>query len=59
MINFPGFSTKNKTPEPDSNFSRFFVVASSREKKKIFSEAARIANEDQRKLFDDRELSKI
>lgn len=53
------FGTKKDTPEPDSNFSRFFVTASSREKKKVFSEAARMANEEQRKLFNARELSEV
>ena len=51
------FSTKKDTPEPDSNFSRFFVSASAGEKKKVFSKAARMANEEQRKFFDAEELS--
>ena len=36
-----------------SKFSRFFLEAASKEKKKIITEAARRANEDQRKVFYD------
>lgn len=39
--------------KPSSRFSQFFLEASSKEKKKIITEAARRANEDQRKLFYD------
>jgi GTPase SAR1 family protein len=49
--------SKKNTPKPDSNFSRFFVESSSREKKKVFSKAARMANEEQRKLFDAKEIT--
>jgi hypothetical protein len=49
---------KKDTLQPYSTFSRFFSSASSREKK-IFSKAARMANEDQRQLFDAEELSKV
>lgn len=37
-----------------NKFSRFFLETSSKEKKKIITEAARRANEDQRKLFYDK-----
>lgn len=50
---------KKDTLQPYSTFSRFFSSASSREKKKIFSKAACMANEDQRQLFDAEELSKV
>ena len=34
-----------------SEFSRFFRTASSKEKRKVFLEVAREANEEQRKVF--------
>lgn len=42
---------KSKNAEPSSEFSRFFLESSSKEKKKVFLYAARKANEEQRKLF--------
>lgn len=45
-------------PKPSSRFSRFFIESSSREKKKIIMEVARLANEDQRKLYYESQKSK-
>lgn len=45
---------KERVTKPSNKFSRFFLESSSKEKKKIITEAARRANEDQRKLFYDR-----
>lgn len=39
-------------PKVDTAFSRFFREASSREKKKIFTEVLRRATEDQKKILD-------
>ena len=39
--------------KPSSRFSQFFLEASNKEKKKIITEVARRANEDQRKVFYD------
>ena len=54
---FSIFSTQKKST-PSSKFSDFFVNSSASEKKKVFSKAARRANEEQRQLFEDRSLSK-
>jgi hypothetical protein len=54
---FSIFSTQKKST-PSSKFSDFFVNSSASEKKKVFSKAARRANEEQRQLFEDRPLSK-
>jgi len=51
------FLTKTTKKEPDSKFSKFFIDSSASEKKKVFSQAARRANEEQRQLFDDRPIS--
>jgi len=46
------FLLKKEDKAKHSNkFSRFFLETSSKEKKKVIMEAARRANEDQRKLF--------
>jgi len=42
---------KEDKAKPSNKFSRFFLETSSKEKKKVIMEAARRANEDQRKLF--------
>ena len=42
---------KNKTKERSGRFSEFFLHASEKEKEKIFKEAARKANEEQREVF--------
>lgn len=47
----------NRKAEGSSEFSRFFREASSGERKKVFSEAARRASEDQRKILNRRESS--
>ncbi len=49
LFNF--LAKKSKNAEPSSEFSRFFLESSSKEKKKVFLYAARKANEEQRKLF--------
>ncbi len=38
--------------ESHGSFSSFFIHASDRERKRVFTEAARRANDDQRALFD-------
>lgn len=43
-------NTKKK--KGDDSFSNFFTNASDNEKKRVFTEAARMANEDRRALFD-------
>lgn len=45
---------KEDKAKPSNKFSRFFLETSSKEKKKIITEVARRANEDQRKLFYDK-----
>lgn len=42
------FFTNNKEKETPSGFADFFLHASEKEKKRVFTEAARRANEDQR-----------
>ena len=42
---------KEDKAKPSNKFSQFFLETSSKEKNKIIMEAARRANEDQRKLF--------
>lgn len=42
----------NKKIQDTNDFSEFFLNASAREKKKLFIEVARLANEDQRKLIE-------
>lgn len=46
------FKKKFEKKESSGSFSNFFTHASDREKKRVFTEAARRANEDQRALFD-------
>jgi hypothetical protein len=41
----------DKTEKVQSDFSLFFYNASSREKKKMFLEVAKQANQDQRKIL--------
>jgi hypothetical protein len=44
------FFTKNKAKNQEGSFADFFLHASDKEKKKVFLNAARQANEDQRSL---------
>ena len=46
------FFTKNKAKKQEGSFADFFLHASDKEKKKIFTDAARRANEDQRSLVE-------
>ena len=46
------FFTKNKEKNKTGNFAEFFLHASDKKKKKIFMDAARRANEDQRSLVE-------
>lgn len=46
------FFTKNKAKKREGSFADFFLRASDKEKKKIFTDAARRANEDQRLLIE-------
>ena len=50
---------KGDKAKSSNKFSRFFLETSSKEKKKVIMEAARRANEDQRKLFYENTHSKI
>lgn len=47
------FSKKEET----SAFSEFFITSKSKEKARIFKEAARKANEDQKKIVEEYETS--
>lgn len=49
---FEAFKKKFGKKESSDSFSNFFTHASDREKKRVFTEAAKRANEDQRALFD-------
>ncbi len=42
---------KTKSTAPSTDFSKFFVLSKSGEKKKVLKEVVRKANEDQRLLF--------
>ncbi len=44
--------TKEKKPDYTGYFAHFFLHASEKEKKKVFEDAARRANEDQRALIE-------
>ena len=46
------FFTKNKVKKREGSFADFFLHASDKEKKKVFLDAARQANEDQRSLVE-------
>jgi hypothetical protein len=46
------FFTRNKEKKKTGNFADFFLHASDKEKKKVFIDAARRANEDQRSLVE-------
>lgn len=46
------FLAKSKQKNKNSHFADFFLHASKKDKEKVFTEAARRANEDQRKLID-------
>lgn len=52
LLNF--LFKKEDKAKHSNKFSRFFLETSSKEKEKIIMEAARRANEDQRKLFYDK-----
>lgn len=47
---------KNKKEQKLSRFSDFFLHASESKKEEVFREAARRANEDQRKIFEQSRL---
>ena len=49
-MKLPAFLTKNK--EKTGSFAEFFLHASDKEKKRVFEDAARRANEDQRALVE-------
>lgn len=53
-MKFSLFFNKKTKNEPSSEFSKFFLKSSSKEKKKVITVAAQRANEDQRKLFYDK-----
>jgi hypothetical protein len=42
---------KKKTARPSTDFSQFFVLSKSAEKKKILKEVVRKANKDQKQLY--------
>jgi len=46
------FFTKNKAKKQEGSFADFFLHASDKEKKRVFTDAARRANEDQRSLVE-------
>lgn len=46
-------------PKSKSDFADFFISASAREKKKVFSDAIRAANREQRELVDNYEKMKL
>lgn len=46
------FFTVNKREKSKSNFANFFLYASEEEKKRVITDAARRANEDQRLLVE-------
>ena len=46
------FFTKNKVKKQEGSFADFFLHASDKEKKRVFMDAARRANEDQRTLVE-------
>lgn len=46
------FFTKNKEKKQEGSFAEFFLYASDKEKKRVFTDAARRANEDQRSLVE-------
>ena len=46
------FLTKNKEKKANGSFADFFLHASEEEKERVFTEAARRANEDQRALVE-------
>lgn len=47
-----GFLTKTKEKKVVGSFADFFLHASEKEKKRVFEDAARKANEDQRALVE-------
>ena len=46
------FFTKNKEKKREGSFADFFLYASDKEKKRVFTDAARRANEDQRTIVE-------
>ena len=46
------FFAKNKEKKREGTFAEFFLYASEKEKKRVFTAAARRANEDQRRLIE-------
>ena len=46
------FLAKKRKKNKIGSFAEFFLHASEKEKKRVFTDAARLANEDQRKLVE-------
>ncbi len=52
MIKFKKLLSKfNKNPRSSTEFSRFFIESSKKEKMEVFLSAAKKANKEQRELF--------
>lgn len=50
-MKFLNLFKKTQKKDPPGRFSDFFLHASEKEKEKVFKEAARKANEEQREVF--------